>query len=610
MHDLAEWNNLTHGKWMEPAENAEMFLCFINAWYPTHEAQTLKLLGLRGRFYQGNTDKKTYLANQFRWKNVPLTNLRDYLKLAKTASHIDTLNKFYKDCGLSSAITADNFPEFNELTHPFPLNIDDGLLARNVYGFHAKDNQIEHLFIGETHVYGDNSPWIRSGWQTSSSIFSNNGGNIMMLEIYLKDPLKENLLRLKSSLVTLKSKLEVLKSKLDELKKRLPKTVLLTKTRGLCNRYGDCYFNAALQCLAHLPALNDFLNGNKAKLGASTLNGLLNIFQEITKQEPEAYSKHDKFINECEKKFKTDNFESIVCGLFENVPPTMSQDILNFAFVKEERIYESANPKESWNAKFTFGNYPPLSAVSNVNWSGEWATLDWLSRNKFTKDNMARYNLLDKVTKENFIQMVYDNIINLDSSKIKNKVEERIEATYNPKATPQKILPKDCVLSDIKKTDKVSIFIDALKNEEFWTKFGLSPEEAKKLITLAPETNVTVLRKIIPPIILILPAENDYPDNIAIAKEYLTQKIDADIRYELKAILVGSGTHAWAYAKEQDNQWAEYDDAQYELIGKTLPNEFKSLNFGRQTGYAQLVFYELDAESRPIVEQYYKLNPK
>ncbi len=602
MYDLARWNKLNWRSWMEPAENAEMLLCFIEDWYPSQKEQIHKLLGFRGLFYKGNTAKDVYLANSFRWKKVPLTNLRKYLGLKGAASkdnHTETLEKFYIDCGATSGVTTNRFPNFNEQTNPFPVNIDDGTYAMNIYGFHRTENNlVDHLFIGETHIWENQSPWVRSGWKKLEDVFS--GKDILIFEIRTKT-IGSSLLLLKNNLTALKGRLENLKGALTKLKTKLTPKLSSTKTSVLINRSGDCYFNATLQCLAHLPTLRDFLNANKTKFGSDTLKGLFDVLEDMTNQPTASYSGHHKLVDQCERKFRTDNFEGVVYGLFENVPPSLSQDIINFAFLKEERCYEIDG--ERWDTKFIVGNYPPLHEVCNVRWSGDWVSLDFLSRNKFTKEKTQRYEFpVDvQVTKKNFIENVYNKKIVLDLEKVKSEVKERIEDTYKTGAKP---LSAGYTIEDIEKVAKIHVFIDALNQEEFWTKFGISPEEAKKLIPLAPETNVTLTRKIIPPIILMLHADNDYPNELLIAKQYLAKGLTSDIRYELKGILVGSGTHAWAYAKEQDDKWTEYDDEKKQSFDQ-LPKKFKSLKFGRQEGFAQLVFYELDPQSTELVKDYY-----
>ncbi|MFH0898326.1 MAG: hypothetical protein V1855_02000 [bacterium] len=190
MDDIQKWTNLSWNDWIEPAENAELFLCFIHDWYSDQDQEKIKkIVDFRGHLYltENTSDaKNTLLEHSFRYKKVALKKLNATLALPSNTSHSDTLKKFYETCGESSAVSPLIFPQFDDKTHPFPLNVDDGTCARNIYGFHTKNDTITHLFIGEVHIWNDkDSPWLESGWKSIETIFE--GKNIMIFEVFLKE---------------------------------------------------------------------------------------------------------------------------------------------------------------------------------------------------------------------------------------------------------------------------------------------------------------------------------------------------------------------------------------------------------------------------------------
>jgi hypothetical protein len=188
--DYGSWPSNTHARWLEPAENAELFLRFIETYYEHPENivgkshdDTSGILGLRGRFYSSLSPS---------WKNIKLTKLTAYYG----GTYADIHKNFYENCGSNSNVEISKFPQFGDSTDhtPFPLNVDDGTWARNFYGIYAEnrlnpeENIVTHIFVGETHagkvLNWQDSPWMSSGWLELGTIF--NGRNVMMLEIYVK----------------------------------------------------------------------------------------------------------------------------------------------------------------------------------------------------------------------------------------------------------------------------------------------------------------------------------------------------------------------------------------------------------------------------------------
>lgn len=194
MYDIKKWTNYPHKTWIEPSDNAELLLLFFEKWYKPEDQATIKtLLNFRGRLYL--TDKKqkdTFISSLVSRQEARsyLPKLKAYLNVepgsAPKDSVAETLSAFYSVIAKRQPVLATKFPAFNEDTHPFPLNVDDGTLARNIYGFHQQAGNISHLFIGETHVgYGgrSESPWLASGWEPINNIFN---GNMMIFEVYVK----------------------------------------------------------------------------------------------------------------------------------------------------------------------------------------------------------------------------------------------------------------------------------------------------------------------------------------------------------------------------------------------------------------------------------------
>ncbi len=205
MDDIQQWmgwkNSLPvaeGSRWIEPADNAELFLCYVKTWYTNDDQIKIhSLLAVRGRLYLvPGTTKESFIGSITGGQDSrsKLNELRSYFKLAQESTAQDVLSKLYQDhyCYANTNIPIEQFAHFDEIKNPFPLNVDDGTLARNIYGLHAKNNIIEHLFIGETHVWGPfkgsskQSPWQRSGWYKINDIFTT---NIMICEIYLKKEL-------------------------------------------------------------------------------------------------------------------------------------------------------------------------------------------------------------------------------------------------------------------------------------------------------------------------------------------------------------------------------------------------------------------------------------
>jgi hypothetical protein len=146
----------------------------------------------------------------------------------KLNSTLDVLRRFYRCVQGNRTILADKFPGFHDRTHPFPCNVDDGTLARNLYARHETDatgisiggggggtenhrsedcendsmtsvatttirseqdssptsTLISHVFVGEVHVWDNQSPWTRSAWERVETVFAHK--NVMLFELFLK----------------------------------------------------------------------------------------------------------------------------------------------------------------------------------------------------------------------------------------------------------------------------------------------------------------------------------------------------------------------------------------------------------------------------------------
>ncbi|MBY0353266.1 hypothetical protein K2W90_02770 [Candidatus Babeliales bacterium] len=187
MCDINKWGNYPYGKWIEPSDNAELFLSFIEKWYKPEDQTKIKgLLNFRGRLYLTDpTQKDAYVSSLVGKQEArsTLPKLKEYLGLAPENGVKETLNAFYSAVYPAQNVPVAEFPAFNEETNPFPLNVDDGTLARNIYGSHQQAGVISHLFIGEVHVWPGQTPWQRSGWEPIGDIFNT---NIMIFEVYLR----------------------------------------------------------------------------------------------------------------------------------------------------------------------------------------------------------------------------------------------------------------------------------------------------------------------------------------------------------------------------------------------------------------------------------------
>ena len=199
MYDIQRWSTaiVVKREWLEPADCANLLFDFIREWYPDDAEKILKMLTFRGHLYLKTTRENINQSRQQviealtsyqrgqQQKNRLFLNLKKHFNVTTDQEVLEQLYPL-NQCYINTDISVTTFPKFDEKTHPFPLNIDDGVLARNVYGVHAQNNIVKHLFIGEVHVGFDgrpDNPWLAIGWETVKEIISKKS-KVMILEIF------------------------------------------------------------------------------------------------------------------------------------------------------------------------------------------------------------------------------------------------------------------------------------------------------------------------------------------------------------------------------------------------------------------------------------------
>jgi hypothetical protein len=252
--------------------------------------------------------------------------------------------------------------------------------------------------------------------------------------------------------------------------------------------------------------------------------------------------------------------------------------------VQEKRTYTINNSIKTFNFKYENNNsifFEPTTPVISQLWS---ISDDNLANDKFVRDDNG-YKF-PKDTQPPFIDYVKEvcsKKIILDLDKI-----EKSLTTGHP--------------IDIENATRFSM---------------LSQNERTFLLNLPKTTEISLERKLIPPEILIFGPDGislaAIKQNILIEKQYLDEGFSTDINYELKAF-TGQGLiqynsyHTWAYVKNNTDEWVEYDDAYVKKI-EHFPNDadMKSLAYQiKEFGSVNTTFYELDATSKKILEEYYK----
>lgn len=116
--------------WMEPHDNAEMFLLFIEKWYSKEsQERILKLIQFRGHLFLSREDRKRDYIDQMKKRHVTkktqLKRLMAYYnnyRNANLSSLEDTLSEFYERVHNQHDIVSANFPKFHPGTNPFPAN--------------------------------------------------------------------------------------------------------------------------------------------------------------------------------------------------------------------------------------------------------------------------------------------------------------------------------------------------------------------------------------------------------------------------------------------------------------------------------------------------------